>query len=377
MSEEFYQKRKYDLASIYKLEGELCRLHECLQAWAASPTSDTEDLENRTAPLGKLVQRLGLKKATQRVEDLEKQLADKAVPSEEWHRETERLRFQVEDNLADLDVVRLYWEAIHRDTCLQMSRMFYAGVYDLLPIEARLDFEEAGRCFLYEQHRAAVILAFRGAEKMTKEYYYRVTGNSEEKQTFEGMMRILIETNNNGRLIPPVDRTILDKIFDLKQSRNAYMHSGSMPGADDPFEMAGYILDSAKVCSRLIRDLRARNKLVAVAIAEPIDFDQALALWLLDNEGGGIGRRFFFKTLRQEEELDMRDVQYKIGGVADWLNRNALHFKKSSEGAPDCIADRMKMHLKLGEAYAPLVEFAKRWRDKNDAAPLSGGDSPE
>lgn len=378
MSEEFVHNRKYDLVSLYKLEGELSRLHECFQAWSASPTAGTQDLENKTGRVGELVQRCGLEKAALRAESLGKQLTDTSTTSEEWVKESEGLRFKVEDELTDLWVIRLKYEAIELKKCLQVAGLFHTGVYDLLPFESKLDFQEAGRCFLYEQHRAAVILAFRAAEKMTKEYYYRLTGNDEERQTFGSIWNTLKDANKHGRIHPKIDQTILNHIFNIKEPRNAYVHSGSDLGRPyDPVRMANYIQDAAHLCSRLTQDLRERNKLFAVAIEEPIDFDQALALWLLKREGDGIGRSFYFKTLRDEEQLDMRDVQYKIGGVADWLNRNAIHFKKSSEGFPDCIAHRMNMHLNAKEAYAPLVEFAKCWRQKNDAAPLFGSESPE
>lgn len=383
MSEQFVRDRRIDLKSLYRLKEsiEAVRFH-LLEDWFEPRVANNGPVDDKIADLinklkvcrledeklekeqldllvklleGTNPQRPRARNFCRKVEEIARRRKEKAsdIPIG-WQQTFDALITEIERELDGLKVIRLTWDAISYEDLVNVEQLFDERVFELLPFEACQDFREAGRCFLFEQYKAAVMLSFRAAERVTKEYYHRITGNKEEKQTFESMLKVLEKWGTQ-----PVDQTILDWIRKTKDDRNDFMHSTSRNEELHPFTMKNYVYRASGLCSVLIEDLRNRKKLLAVAIGEPVNLDQALALWMLEKKGGGIGRKIPFdesteKTAELREAL--LDCQYKIGG-------NEGDFKWQADEFPDCIAYRISQRLNLGaqkELFAPLIDFAGR-----------------
>lgn len=390
MSGDFVNEHRVDLKSLYQLKNAVESLGlDLLEVWFEQRQFDDNAAEGWLADLRQAC-KLGEEELSEQkerfnrlfsllrqntpqhtsarnlygaLETFAKRRKEKACePPNDWQNEFDALLRDIVGTLTELKVIRLRWDAIPYDDLVDVERLFSEEVYEYLPFEARQDFQEAGRCFLFEQYKAAVMLSFRAAERVAKEYYQRIAG-TQKARTFGAIHTGLL----NKPSTPLASVNVLNWIQNTGNKRNEFMHSTEKNSELKPSTAKSHVNLATGLCSALVDDLRERNKLLAVAVEEPIDFDQALTLWLLDKEGGGIGRKDFFRGRRREEKLDMHDLQYKIGGVEGT-------FKRPPQGSPGCIARRMKKDLKLGKAYTLLVRFAARMRHKT--GPIVESDSP-
>ncbi|MGI0016842.1 MAG: hypothetical protein ACREBU_25760, partial [Nitrososphaera sp.] len=232
-------------------------------------------------------------------------------------------------------------------------RRIFLDDFELLPEEAQRDFAEAGRCFAFEQYKAAVMIAMRATEKMVREYFHRLTQQPENvplediKSRLELMKDDLRQVGSHNIL------DVINQLGNFATIRNRYMHADEKVGKLDYKDAVTDFSRALELCRILIDDIRRRRLLLAVAVHKKIDFDQALALWIIQEKGGGIGRWNFYDDEKATElQLNLRDRDLQIGGAGRDFGR-----------APDkSISHRVAVRFNAESDYAVLIKFSEETR---------------
>lgn len=364
---------RIDPSTLYDLSSELDRLDgigtEFLSGAASAESEERLKLADQVYILTEHMDRSGLKQCA---EDLEN-LADKLRGTEAsqshslgsyWRETFANLRRCVADTLKKLLVFSP--QPVHKsvDNLIDASTFFDAGEFELLPENARRDFDEAGLCYLFEQYTAAVALAYRAVEATLREYYYRLAKEEPgEDQTWGILLRAL------QALSSPPSKEIIDELMVGKDKRNKYAHPNKSMHRPKAQRCKLLIHDAIKLCCTLIDDLKERKLKLSVLVREPVDFDEALAMWILSEQDDGIGRVSKF-TWEGEKELEVTGGEVVIGG-----RQGEFKWPTSDEG--ECIAQRMAQRYQCEHAYENLTDFACLLRYRPSYTAIVKSSAPE
>lgn len=189
--------------------------------------------------------------------------------------------------------------------------------YRMLPPIARNDFEEAARCFVFQQYSAGAMLAMRGAEATLREFVYRLTGyEATQKDNWGKLVDELNKRNGRGTSIS-IDPTLIAELDMRREQRNTLFHPNIFRDATrtDWDEAEGYFDEAKNLARKLVHTWISVGKRLSIYVAHhtnKIEIDNLVALWLLAKKGGGIGR-FRFST--DKYELPDRSAYDRLIGV--------------------------------------------------------------
>lgn len=209
-----------------------------------------------------------------------------------------------------------------------IEKQFNDGEYRALPLETRRSFQEAGRCFLFEQFTACAVMSMRAAEAMLREYFYRIM--LAEPSDKAGWNDLLQQLPFSGK------RLLRQKLEAGRDLRNELIHPRLDLVENNSINAQSYFNEAQIIVRGLMNELRKERKLLAVGIClemtRDILPDVMVALWLLDHHGGGIGR------------LDLIDPNVKSFEMPNSDNYDYLLGYGSD-----------KFYLAYGESYAQFV----------------------
>lgn len=230
-----------------------------------------------------------------------------------------------------------------------ISQQLGPGNFDRLPLAARLSFREAGYCFLFEQFTAAAVMSLRAAEAMLREYFYRQ--KLEEPKDTDGWKELV-----DG--LPTTKETLKASLDDPRKLRNELMHPRSDHIQGDPTRAEDCFFEARQVVHSLLRDLQEDKRLLSVAVCVPfvpelpggLSLDLMIALWLLQNYGGGIGRLLILDSDRPNFVPPRpEDFDYLLGSGS-----------KSHDLPPgDSFAYSLAIELKVAAVYSPLLAHCR------------------
>lgn len=384
MSEDFFEGRKIDLQSLYRLEGAMAQFQNLLlEYWfdrreqlTSEHSKVNEELEHMLDTLercylnehkdeqkaafnGLLETLLTIEPRRQLARRLYRWLEEVARQRQEaiilhlpkWRESFDVLRGGIADDLARLNVVRLRDHTIPATDLLDIRRLFHPGAFQRLLFEARQDFKKAGECFLLEQYQAAIMLACRATEKVAKEYYHRLTQRDDDSEQTLGTIPNQLEE-------PGASELRLEIISDLRRVtpiRNQFMHADSRIGSLTSENAKQLLNEMIDLCSKIIEDLRQCHLNLSVTVRDPADFDQVVSAWIAGRQGEGVGRWTVFPDGASEGSFDFRDVQFRIGGVAE-------DFGQVPAQMGECISRRLARYLGVEPEYDEFIELADKKR---------------
>jgi hypothetical protein len=131
----------------------------------------------------------------------------------------------------------------------QMSSLFSPKVFDLLPEIAKYDFEEAGKCIVYERATASAFHILRGTEAVLKLYYKKYFRKSGDNKTW-GQLLNELKTKSKGKK-PTL--TTINHLNNLRESfRNPTSHPEKIYDINETQDLLGICID---VINRMIIEI--------------------------------------------------------------------------------------------------------------------------
>lgn len=235
---------------------------------------------------------------------------------------------------------------IHFDELFNVNELFEPGDFEHLPDEAKDDFEEAALCYFFEQFTAAVMLSYRATEAMLCKYYCHVTGHETTEQTWEW---ILGELEN---IASKLGGEVVEELGLGKRRRNRFAHPSRSEGKTGAKNASDYLRGAVTLCGYLITDLKRMGKLLTVHVQKPLNFDKALALWIIDQKGNGIGRCCFFA------EHEVKYTQSSTSEIIIGGSEGEFQWVTNPDEAS--IARRAAKRYQLEGAHENLLNFVEQ-----------------
>lgn len=387
MSEDFFEGRKVDLQSLYRLEGAIARFQDLLlECWFEEREQLTSERSKVKEELDRLLDtfercRLNEHRDKQKaafngllellltieprrplarrlyrwLEEAARQRQDAAIsPLPKWRESFDVLKGGIADEFARLNVICLRDHTIPATDLLDIRRLFHPDAFQRLPFEARQDFKKAGECFLLEQYQAAIMLACRATEKVAKEYYHRITQRDDDSEQTLGTIPSQLEVPGASEL----RLEIISGLRGVTPIRNQYMHADSRTGSLTSENAKQFLDEMTDLCSKMINDLRQCRLNLSVTVYDPADFDQVVSAWIAGRRVEGVGRWTVFRDDASEASFDFRDVQFRIGGVAE-------DFGQLPGEIGECISRRLARYLSVESEYDEFIKLADKKRRNN------------
>ena len=130
-----------------------------------------------------------------------------------------------------------------------MSKLMSAGVYDLLPEFAKIDFAEAGKALAFDLPTASAFHILRGTESVVRDFYSRVV--DEEWIAEPRMWKNMIDDLRKRTNAPP--ELLLDNLDSLRRHfRNPTQHPELIYDIDGVQDLLGLAIESV---NRMVRYL--------------------------------------------------------------------------------------------------------------------------
>jgi hypothetical protein len=169
---------------------------------------------------------------------------------------------------AELSNSDTYWvspKATHKTSMLMKSAraLLPKSIIDAVP-EAASDFDEAGRCWLFDTHTAVGFHLMRATDAVMRKYY-KIAVGKEPKPKFRNWgayIKVL-------RTCPDADMRIVDFLDQIKEAyRNPILHPEQNLSAEDAQILFGVCVSAVSMMARGIEDLTRKAGLLPLAAPE-------------------------------------------------------------------------------------------------------------
>lgn len=140
----------------------------------------------------------------------------------------------------------------------EMFKLFANDVFYLLPDIAFYDFDEAGKCLLFNRYTACAFHTLRGTEDTLKFYYQKLLGVvATESQTWWNFYDEIEKSNVSGKLNPKLNEELMINLNSLRKFyRNKTQHPQMIYNSD---EVQDLLFLCVKTVSEMVKDLEKRG----------------------------------------------------------------------------------------------------------------------
>lgn len=164
---------------------------------------------------------------------------------------------------AELNVIAAYYlqndKRIAQDILEQnINKLFPDGVFYSLPEIASIDFEEAGKCLLFNRYTACAFHTLRGTEDVLKFYYQKLLSCvANDSQTWWNFHSEIDKKIIDGSITPKPSEELMINLNSLrKYYRNKTQHPQMIYNSDETQDLLFLCI---KTVSEMINDLDKRR----------------------------------------------------------------------------------------------------------------------
>lgn len=187
---------------------------------------------------------------------------DEIVPQDLHARIIEKIKNTDKTLDAELNVISAYYlqndKRISQDILEQnVNKLFPDGVFYSLPDIASIDFEEAGKCLLFNRFTACAFHTLRGTEDVLKDYYQRLLSCvANDSQTWWNFYNEIETKITDGSITPKPSEELMINLNSLrKYYRNKTQHPQMIYNSDEAQDLLFLCI---KTVSEMIQDLNKR-----------------------------------------------------------------------------------------------------------------------
>lgn len=188
---------------------------------------------------------------------------DVTIPEELHTLIIEKIRNTDQTLDAELNVIAAYYlqndKRISQDILEHnIQKLFPDGMFYSLPEIASIDFEEAGRCLLFNRYTACAFHTLRGTEDVLKDYYQKLLSCvSNDTQTWWSFHSEIEKKIAEGIIIPKPSEELMINLNSLrKYYRNKTQHPQMIYNSDEAQDLLFLCI---KTVSEMIKDLNKRG----------------------------------------------------------------------------------------------------------------------
>lgn len=140
----------------------------------------------------------------------------------------------------------------------EMSKLFANNVFHSLPEIAFYDFDEAGKCLLFNRYTACAFHTLRGTEDTLKFYYQKLLNVvAIESQTWWNFYDEIEKSITNGKITPKPSEELMINLNSLRKFyRNKTQHPQMIYNSDEAQDL---LFLCVKTSSEMINDLEKRG----------------------------------------------------------------------------------------------------------------------
>lgn len=193
---------------------------------------------------------------------------EEIVPEDLHARIIEKIKNTDKTLDAELNVITAYY--LHNDKRISqeileqnVNKLFPDGVFYCLPDIASIDFEEAGKCLLFNRFTACAFHTLRGTEDVLKDYYQKLLSCvANDTQTWWNFYNEIETKITDGTIMPKPSEELMINLNSLrKYYRNKTQHPQMIYNSDEAQDLLFLCI---KTVSEMIQDLGKRGLIVVL-----------------------------------------------------------------------------------------------------------------